>query len=100
MEIMNKDELKKGVKELVIALLKCKPTKDKQIIDFNVDAFMGGFEDYYNQQSTTYTSNDKDYFYSEGYIYNGTDTICKMYGTKDEIEIIANIIIKALNTTK
>ena len=24
------------------------------------------------------------YFYSEGYIYNGSDTICELYGTNEE----------------
>ena len=37
------------------------------------------------------------YFYSEGYVYKGTDTICKLYGTNDEMQEIGDKIIIKLN---
>ena len=38
-----------------------------------------------------------EYFYSEGYVYAGENTICKMYGTPQEQEHAGNIIVKLLN---
>ena len=42
------------------------------------------------------TENDK-YFYSEGYVYKGEETICRMYGTIKQMESIGNSIVEKLN---
>lgn len=34
----------------------------------------------------------EQYFYSEGYIYQGEDTICHLYGTEKEMEIGKSIV--------
>jgi len=37
------------------------------------------------------------YFYSEGYVYRGTDTICQLFGTIEEQERVGTFIADLLN---
>ena len=38
------------------------------------------------------------YFYSEGYSYKNTDTICKLYGTKEEMQKTGDILAKIMDS--